>query len=123
MEPFIEIISINQDTVSQGSFDLIQITLGFTDGDKNLIGSDGYALIYIEDARFEPTRIDEGPLRLESFDNSGEKEEAKLSLFPSCCIYPNATVVSCEPMDGFPIDTVILDIYLYDMSGNKSNTV
>ncbi|MFT6017975.1 MAG: hypothetical protein ACI9CQ_000754, partial [Saprospiraceae bacterium] len=36
---------------------------------------------------------------------------------------PNATVVSCEPMDGFPIDTVILDIYLYDMSGNKSNTV
>lgn len=128
-EPVIEYLSMNKNTMvqSNANSDQVAITITFTDGDGDL-GSTENELetkVYVHDTRTEDPReqILSIPLVPELGTGNGISGEMTFRVFTDCCIYPNSSVINCQPMQGFPTDTIIYEIFIKDRAGNESNHV
>ena len=126
-EPVIEFVSLNRSVIPQDQLnnEFVRMTISFTDGDGDLGSPDNdTSRVFIADNRYDPPQeqIVAFPFVPELGTGNGISGEATFIVYSSCCIYPGAPV-TCEPLEGFPTDTIIYDIYLYDRAGNKSNVI
>ncbi|MEL6862852.1 MAG: hypothetical protein AAFP19_00475 [Bacteroidota bacterium] len=128
-EPIIEFISISRDTVVQKTInDVVFVTIGFTDGDGNLIANDTTHSVFVRDPRADndfavkPFGIPEIP---EQGANNGISGEITLRIDEAggfCCYYENGQF-PCQPSTLQPVDTLIFEIQMEDKDGNKSNII
>ena len=127
-EPVIEFVGMDRNTMVQDPLGLefIRMTISFTDGNGDL-GSptNDTSHVFVVDNRFDPPREQTIaiPLVPELGTGNGISGEATFIVYSSCCIYPGVPFSDCTPLEGFPTDTIIYDIYIYDRSGNKSNVI
>ncbi len=136
IEPEIEFLMLNKDSViqgSQGNDDLLQVTISFTDGDGDLGDQENDSLnYYYQDTRFRDfLDIDKAlsariPFIPEQGTGNGISGEITLNLSSGnkeiCCVHPQ-TNQACLPFDDFPIDTATYLIQIRDRAGNWSNVV
>ncbi len=128
-EPVIEFLSMTKNTMVQGRSiddDFLRMTISFTDGDGDLgsNNNEDTTKVYIADTRrdipdIQPISI---PMVPELGTGNGISGEATFVVNTSCCIYP-IPASNCEPLAGFPTDTIFYEIYIVDRAGNKSNVV
>ena len=126
--PEIEYIGASKNSMIQNSLntDSIFISISFTDGDGDIGGitETQNQNIFIVDNRtgesYDRFRIPEIP---EQGANNGISGEIRLRLFTTCCLFPDNIIPACEAPREFPTNELLLDIYIVDRAGNKSNTV
>ena len=125
IEPTLELVGLTKDTMNQDQFntDSVIIVLNFTDGDGD-IGSDNELNVFVTDLRdgFVSDRFRIPPLNEQAGSNNGISGELRLTLYTTCCIYPNGAP-PCEPSTQFPTNALSYEIYIEDQAGHKSNIV
>ncbi len=132
VEPQIEFIGLNQDSIEQSRdasipLDTVEIRFSFTDGDGDL-GSADSINIYLEDSR-------DGTLQLFKISpipklgaGKGLSGEIKILLSNSpitryfCCTFPN-TNLTCLASRQHPTDKLFYKIRIRDRAGNWSNEI
>jgi hypothetical protein len=132
-EPVIEYVqgSMAKDTMLRGNPDSQRdtnfFTLSFTDGDGDLgeKTNSSKSLIIVDNRKgvSDSLRI---PEVLEQGATNGIKGELYVRMFTTCCIYPDSlfsTDFCKDEFDEYPYDVVNYSVYIFDKSGNKSNTV
>ncbi|MBC7885856.1 MAG: hypothetical protein H7X99_10300, partial [Saprospiraceae bacterium] len=127
--PSVEFRSFSKNTMNQGVFneDSVTMILFFTDGDGDF-GNDAQSNeknIFIRDKRTNETfREYKAPQIPTQGANNGISGTISIRVYSTCCIFPEATgIFPCEKTDDFPENDLVLEVYLMDRAGNKSNTV
>ncbi len=124
IEPVIELLGISADKMTQSQFneDSVLVVFSFTDGDGD-IGSKDSLNIFVTDLRdnFVSDRF-RIPLIDELGANNGISGEVTLTLYTTCCTYPDGAP-PCQPSDEFPTNTLLYEIYMVDRAGHRSNTI
>jgi hypothetical protein len=125
--PIIEFISISKNSMIQSDLnkDSLTLTIGFEDGDGDIgYGPqiNGINLVVIDRRTNEVYSNFKVPAIPTEGANNGVKGKIFLKLFTTCCIYPN-TPIACEPLDGFPTNTISFDVYMKDRAGHMSNVI
>lgn len=130
IEPVIEFMSMNKQTIAQGSpsaqSDTLAITVSFTDGDGDLGNGEGVVDIFLTDSRdgFEETlQLPDIPTQGTGNGISGEITVRIFNKpFNICCTFPTGQE-PCTASTVFPIDTFSYAIRIKDRAGNFSNSV
>lgn len=128
-EPVIEFLSMNKNTMLQGSglADTVLITFSFTDGDGDLGRAENSQDldIFLTDLRKNaPADNYRIPFIPELGAGNGIRGEVTFKLFQTCCIYPNGVPLPCTPnFENFPQDTVAYELFIVDRAGNESNRI
>lgn len=123
-EPVIEFMSISKNQMIQGSFteDSIIVAFSFTDGDGDL-GDDDSINVFLTDSRDDfianQYRI---PFIPEEGAANGISGEIFLTVFTTCCTFPDATL-PCTPSTAHPRDSLRYLIQIRDRAGNWSNEI
>ncbi len=127
--PTLEFRSYSKAEMKQGVFseDSVVMVLYFTDGDGDFgTPSQGTERnIFMQDTRTGQTfREFKAPfVPLEGAGN-GISGTIAVKLYSTCCLYPEDTgIFPCETSDEFPTNDLILDVWITDRAGNKSNTI
>ncbi|MFK7806396.1 MAG: hypothetical protein AB8F74_01220 [Saprospiraceae bacterium] len=130
-EPVIEFVSMSKNTMIQSPLaaagDFVFVNVSFTDGDGNL-GSNNFndsTRVYYSDMRFTPA-LPQPPISIplipELGSGNGISGDITIKIPTTCCLYPGVGL-PCEPLAGFPTDTVSYEIYILDRDDNKSNVI
>lgn len=128
IEPVIEYIGLNKNTIHQGiagnPLDTVNVTFSFTDGDGDL-GSQDSINIFLTDSRSDFDEFFKIPLIPNQGTGNGITGELTVRL-PNqiyfCCTFPNTTN-ACFRNSEFPTDTVSYTIQIRDRAGNYSNKI
>ncbi len=122
--PEIEFVGFSKNQMIQDQFntDSVLVLLTFTDGDGDL-GDEEDLNIFVTDKRddFLAARY-RIPFIPVAGANNGLSGEITLTLFTTCCTFPNGQA-PCTTSEEYPTDQVVYEIYLVDRAGNKSNVV
>lgn len=118
--PYLTLKNISKSYMSQNGQDSVFLTIGFEDGDGDII-SDTADNIFIYDSRTGttiatykiPDYLPANP------DKLSRKGELTLVLLSQCCIYLNGT--SCQSSTTNPEQTMFYEVQLKDLAGNYSN--
>ncbi|MFT4664385.1 MAG: hypothetical protein ACI8YQ_001011 [Polaribacter sp.] len=128
-EPVIEYIGSNKTAMTQGPSigDFVFLTISFTDGDGDLGSSDfgDSTRVYYADTRLADPIVQSVsiPMVPELGSGNGISGEIRFKVPNSCCFYPPGFPIDCGPLEGFPTDTIVYDIFILDRKENKSNVV
>ncbi len=122
--PEIELLGLSNSRMKQSAFneDSTLVFLEFTDGDGD-IGSNDSLNVFVKDLRdnFIANRY-RIPYVPEAGANNGISGELTLTLYTTCCTYPNGQA-PCTPSDQFLFDSISYEIYIVDRAGNESNRI
>ena len=122
--PEIELLGLSNSRMKQSAFneDSTVVFIEFTDGDGD-IGSDDSLNVFVKDLRdnFISNRF-RIPYVPEAGANNGISGELSLTLYTTCCTYPNGQA-PCTPSDQFLFDSISYEIYIVDRAGNESNRI
>jgi len=128
--PVIEFLSLSQPTIKQGmgvSLDnAVWINIGYTDGDGDIgVDSTEGKQLFIIDTHFNSPDTTEVsvPFVPEQGAGNGISGEISVATFETCCIYQIPGFENCGVYEGYPTDTLIYEIYLFDRAGNESNHI
>ena len=127
LEPVIEFMSLDKNTIEQGTgnADTIRVTFSFTDGDGD-IGDDenGELNLFLTDLRKDvPADNYRIPKVPPLGANNGIQGEVTFKLLQTCCIFPGGIPTPCSPSTDYPVDTVQYEFYITDRSGKESNRI
>ena len=127
-EPVIKYVSINKNTITQGSVtageDTLVVTFSFTDGDGDLSQEDSIDIFFVDSRQGAelPFRF---PLIAEEGAGNGISGEVTVRMRSQptvlCCNYLNGDN-SCTPHPGEQ-DTVVFSIQIRDRAFNYSNII
>lgn len=114
-------IGISSDSIAQETIrrDSVFIRFSFQDGGNNL-GSADSLNCFVVDTRVDGTESYRIPA-IPALDDRGVEGEVTLLWLSTCCVYPDGN--NCAPSSRFPYDEVVLDLYIVDNDGNRSNTI
>ncbi len=124
IEPVIEFLGFSAAEMRQGQFndDSVLVFIGFTDGDGDL-GNDREVNVFVRDLRddfiSDRFRIPRIP---EIGANNGISGEMILTLYNTCCIFPDGAP-PCTPSMTTLTNELRYEIYLEDRAGNRSNVI
>lgn len=126
--PELSFVGLSKNSMVQGSTnsDSLTIFLEFQDGDGD-IGYDSETTnvtnLFLIDTRINDTveRFKTPIVPLEGAQ-SGIRGEISISIFTTCCIFPEG-FLPCQSPDEFPTNDLTYDIILVDRAGNESNKV
>jgi len=127
-EPVIGYIGASETTMTQSQVatdDFIRFTISFTDGDGDLgISSDfsDTTKVYYVDTRISDVKSVSIPMIPELGTANGVSGEITFKVPTTCCFYPPG-YPQCQPVEEFPTNTVVYDIYIIDRKQNKSNVI
>ncbi len=129
VEPEINYIGINKNTIYQGSLggvvDTLIVQFGFTDGDGDLSSQDSVLDIFLTDSRQGAVTEFKYPLIAEEGTANGISGEVSISLTNAfgniCCLYSNGDD-PCTPQPG-TLDTFNFSIQIRDKANNFSNII
>jgi hypothetical protein len=124
--PSLQYMGINKDTMVQGfgginSGDSIVVFLNFQDIDGDIVGGQSSMNISIVDNRdgfVDPVSFPVLPKL-----KDGQKGELKLSIFNTCCQFPEGLGAGCIVVPGIPSNRFTYDIFIEDGAGNISNRI
>ncbi len=130
--PEVEFISLSRDTLDQDfnrkdslgvRIKSLFLTVGFTDGDGDIIVDDTTFSVFILN---RVTRDTLAPFQIDAIETAGLENgingEFRLLVPTTCCTYPETlNAFPCNPSADFPIDRLLLEIYMVDRAGNESN--
>jgi hypothetical protein len=111
IEPYIEVVSINQNNFEQLDDDSLSITLYFEDGDGD-IGSEDEVNMFWEDSRVPGFQI---PFKIPYIQSQGNTKAISGTI---TTYYPISFCIDDED----PIDTFYYKIFIKDRAGHLSNT-
>ncbi len=124
-KPEIQLISMSKNSLAQSfipDFDSILITIGFVDGDGDFgFNSTDTSKVYVVDSRTGFTYDFRIP-QLNASGTRGIEGDITVRTGSVCCIFEDGDV-PCTVRPDYPIDTMVYDIYIEDLSGNISNTI
>lgn len=128
-EPTLEFRNFSKTEMRQGAFaeDSVVLTLFFTDGDGDF-GSPSNSPernIFMRDNRTGQTfREYKAPFVPEEGAGNGISGTIDIVMLTTCCVFdPTTGIPPCEKPAAFPTNTLVLDIFIKDRTGNKSNTI
>ncbi len=130
-EPVIEFLRMTKTSMEQGALnnDSLTITISFTDGDGDIGNEDSENAQQIISAFFTDTRTDYEfsptfaiPHIPDQGAGNGISGEINMSIFTSCCLYPDATP-PCTASSEYPEDMLSYRIKIVDRAGNESNVI
>lgn len=128
IEPTIEFVSLDRDTIIQSLIneDTVLITFSFTDGDGDLGTLEGDTIknAFLIDKRDGAEVGYIVPYIPPRGNNSAISGEITIELYSTCCL-PAPGFSGCSPFPGSvnPVDTLSYEIYIKDRAGNISNTI
>ncbi len=126
--PYLEYQMLSKDTIDQSvsTDDSFVLFLHLEDGDGDIGNESDESVfnLFIIDNRTgedydQPVQIPKIP---ESVSKRGVLIDLELTLFPTCCRFPDSTI-PCEPSTSNPLDSLTMSIHLVDRAGNMSNVV
>ena len=122
VSPTIEFLGMSNDTMSQSSLniDSTLIRIRFEDPDGDIGGTETRNLIIIDTRTGEEYDSFSLPDLPESKD--GVEGEITIRLFTTCCIFPE-NIPPCEAPPQYPENELILNIFMLDDAGNRSNEI
>ena len=134
VEPVIEFVSLSKDVLVQSSspIDETYLTISFTDGDGDLgyfeEGSTNVETdLFLKDLRTGADAVSFTiPFVPELGASNGISGEITVRLLTTCCVYPEddpSAPPPCTPYAGYPIDTLVYEVYIVDRAGNESNRI
>jgi len=111
IEPYIEVVGINQNVFNELDEDSLSVTLYFEDGDGD-IGSDTEVNMFWEDSRVPGFEI---PFKIPYVESQGNVKAISGTI---TTYYPITFCIN----DDDPVDTFYYKIYIRDRAGHISNT-
>ena len=126
VEPIIQIVTTNKDTIPQGTFgapsDTLEVRFEFTDGDADLGFVQDTFDVFLTDSRSGFVNTFRLPVIPELGNGNGISGEVTLKIpnqpFNICCVYQTE---ACAANPAYPVDTFSFTVQFRDQAGNFSN--
>ncbi len=127
IEPEVTFVGLSRDTMTQNfkPTDSVTVVVSFTDGDGDIVFPEGDTTrtVFIVDRETQSLRES---YKLDPIDEIGLENgisgELRLVVYTTCCEYPPGVPrLPCDISPEFPVDQLLLDVYMKDRAGNESN--
>lgn len=120
--PSISFVHVTDDTMFQSSknIDSTFVVINFEDTNGDIGGKNSKNIVLIDKRTgefYDSFSLPELPQA-----NRGVRGEIAIRLFTTCCIFPE-NIPPCERPQKYPSNSLVLDIYMMDEAGNKSNQI